>query len=622
MNSVKPNKGIVSKEFVIAIASGIAIILSITLKYFLQAYSEFSVWPLYAIFILGGIPLVVDLFRSAVHGKFGSDIIAGISIITSVVLQDYVAGAIVILMLSGGTVLEQFASGRAAAVLNALAKRMPRIAHRKNGQNIEDVDLDQILVGDKLVVFPHEICPVDGIVAEGNGSMDESYLTGEPFQLSKVPGATVFSGAVNGETALEIEVEKLPVDSRYTKIMRVMQAAEGNKPTLQRVGDRLGSWYTVIALASAIAAWLLSGEASRFLAVLVIATPCPLLIAIPVAVVGAISQAARQGIIVRNPAMLENISLCRTFIFDKTGTLTYGEPALTDILTSKQYSELQALNYAASLEQYSRHPLASTILKSAKAKGIALEEVTHISEKPGRGLQGTVGNKRIEITGRSKVQKMDDKTVSELPPASAGMECILLVDGKYAALFRFHDEPRSEGKAFIAHLVPSHDASKIILLSGDKKDEANYLAAKVGIKEVFFGKSPEDKVEIVRHETLAAPTLFVGDGINDAPAMQAATVSLAFGQNSDITAEAADAVVLDASLGKVDELIHIGHRMRTIALQSAVGGMGLSLLGMLLAGLGYLDPIQGAIAQEVIDVLAVLNALRVILPHENLRDKL
>jgi heavy metal translocating P-type ATPase len=602
-----------TRETYIAALATCGIVAHLILRFACRSEPCFYNWPLCAVLGLGGIPLLFDLIRKILAGDFGSDLLAGISIATSVFLGEYLAGSIVVLMLSGGTALEQFAMGHASAVLNALSRRMPHIAHRKTAAGMMDVELTDVIIGDILTVLPHEICPVDGTVVDGRGSMDESYLTGEPFQISKVPGSSVLSGAVNGETALEISVGKLASDSRYAKIMRVMQEAEQNRPHFRRIADRLGVWYTVFAVTFALVGWVIGGDPSRFLAVLVIATPCPLLIAIPIVIIGAISTSARHSIIIKRPGMLEQIDSCRTVIFDKTGTLTYGKPALTEILPAPGISRPEILQLAATLEQYSKHPLAAAILSAARSEKKELGHATQISERPGEGLLGIVDGRKVQITGRGHV-------TIELPPAAPGLECILLVDDDYAGLLRFHDEPRLDSRGFVLHLQPRHNVTKIMLLSGDRAQEVHYLAGQVGITEALYGKSPEEKVEIVRHEASAAPTLFLGDGINDAPAMQAATVGIAFGQTSDITAEAADAVVLEASLGLVDELIHIGRRMRTIALQCAIGGMGLSIIGMSFAAAGYLRPVAGAIAQEVIDVLAILNALRMVLPGGDLKD--
>ena len=543
-----------------------------------------------------------------------SDPLALICIVTAMITREYIVAAVIVLMLTGGRALEAHASRRASRVLAALAKRLPSSAHRLTEDGVVvDVRTADVQIKDRLIVLPHEICPADGRVIDGHGSMDESYLTGEPFQISKAPGSDVLSGAVNGAAAMTIEVTKLPVDSRYTKIVRVMEQAEAQKPRFRRIADRLGSWYTLFALTIAGGAWLISGNAQRFLAVLVIATPCPLLLAIPVAIIGAISLAATRGIIIKDPAMLERIDRCRTIIFDKTGTLTYGKPTLTDVICAPGQTRTTILRLASSLEQYSRHPLSGSILEAAHELGPL--EVSEISEQPGKGLRGMIGGEVIEITGRKAIPPH-----VQLPPVAAGMECIVLRNGNYAATLRFEDVPREESRTFIHHLQPMHSVAKVMLLSGDRDIEVRHLASLVGIEHVYAGKSPEEKLAIVREETAKGSTLFLGDGINDAPAMQAATVGVAFGHNSDITAEAADAVVLEASLGDVDELIHIGHRMRRIALQSAIGGMALSMIGMFVAAAGHLQPVAGAIAQEVIDLRAVLNALRVAAPRVRLRD--
>jgi len=406
------------------------------------------------------------------------------------------------------------------------------------------------------------------------------------------------------------------VDSRYARIMQVMQDAEQRRPRIRRLGDKLGAWYTPLALSLAGVAWAATGESHRFLAVLVVATPCPLLISIPVAVIGAISLSARRGIIIKNPAVLEQIDLCRTLIFDKTGTLTYGRPSLSEIHCDSQFTKDEVLQVTASLEHYSKHPLSRAILEAAQNANLPVELVSEISERPGEGLRGKVCEKSIWITSRNKVIERE----LALPPVAPGLECLLFIDDVYAATFRFHDMPRKESRTFIKHLKPRHAVNRVLIVSGDRDLEVRHLAQQVGITELYSAKSPEEKVAIVRQEVAQAPTLFLGDGINDAPAMQAATVGVAFGVQSDITSESADAVILETSLGRVDELIHIARRMRHIALQSAIGGMALSILGMFAAAFGYLPPIGGAITQEIIDLAAVLNAVRVALPSHSLTD--
>ncbi|HUJ21542.1 MAG TPA: heavy metal translocating P-type ATPase [Bryobacteraceae bacterium] len=608
-----------SKETYIAALSAVCIVASLTLRYALHAVPGTASIPLLITLVAGGIPLLLDLFRRLLALEFGSDLLAGLSVITAVLMGEYLVGAIVVLMLSGGAALEHYATRRASAVLDALAQRMPTIAHRKSESGMAEIALSEIAIGDTLVVLPHEICPVDGVVVAGHGSMDESYLTGEPFEMRKTPGSEVLSGAVNGEAAIVIRAHRLPVDSRYARIMEVMRASEQNRTPMRRMADRLGAWYTPLAVALAAAGWIWSGNAERFLAVMVIATPCPLLLAIPVATIGGISLSARRGIVIKNPAMLERIDACRTLIFDKTGTLTYGRPVLTDVVCAPGFSGGDVVAAAASLEIYSRHPLAAAIVDAARRAELSLVPVDVASEKPGEGLRGIVGGKKVQITGREKTQQPGGAWPAALPPQASGLECLVFIDGVYAACFRFHDEPRVESHSFLDHLKPRHTA-KVILLSGDRPSEVEYFARKLGIPEMHAGKSPEEKVAIVQLEARHAKTLYIGDGLNDAPAMQAATVSVAFGKASDITAEAADAVVLEPSLEKVDELIHIGRHTRAVALESAIGGMALSAIGMLAAATGHLPPIAGAIAQELIDLAAVLNAVRVAIPKSRLTD--
>lgn len=577
-------------------------------------------WPLFAVLLVGGLPLLRVIARRLLQRELSADLLAAVAIVTGVWLQQYLAASLVVLMLAGGQALEAYAVRSASFALQALASRLPALAHcRRNGEWL-DLPLAELQVGDELRVLPHEACPVDGVVLEGRSSMDESYLTGEPYVLPKAPGSAVLSGAINGDGALIVRAEQRAVDSRYAKIMQVMRNAEQRRPRLRRLGDQLGVLYTPLALLLAGLAWWLSGDALRFLAVLVVATPCPLLIGIPVSIISSVSLAARRGIIIKDPAVLEQIDTCAVAIFDKTGTLTCGQPSLSEVLPAPGFTQAQVLQALASLERYSRHPLAAATQQAAQAQGLPLLEASAVSERPGEGLRGEIDGRQVQVTSRKKLLAQLPSASAQLPALAGGLECVVLLAGAYAGVCRFRDEPRPEGQSFIRHLMPLHGFRRVLLVSGDRESEVRYLADKVGIKEIYASQSPEQKLALVRAETARANTVFMGDGINDAPALTAATVGIAFGQASDVTAEAAGAVILDSSLQKVDELLHIGRRMRRIALQSALGGMLLSVLGMLLAAAGYLPPVAGALAQEAIDVLAVLNALRAALPPKALSD--
>jgi heavy metal translocating P-type ATPase len=607
------------KELFIAVLVLTAIMTHLLLRYGLHAAEAANVFPL-QVGLLAGLPLGYDLVLKLARRDLGSDLLAGIAIVVSVILGEYLAGALVVLMLASGQALESYAVRRASSVLEALSRRVPSVAHRRHGDGLSDLNLQEVSVGDVLAILPHEICPVDGVVIEGQGVMDESYLTGEPFRIAKAPGSEVLSGAINGPTAITIRTTRRAVDSRYARIMQVMRETEQRRPRLRRLGDRLGAIYTPVALALAVAAGLASGDPRRFLAVMVVATPCPLLIGIPVAIIGAISLAARRSIVVKDAGVLEEIDTCRTIILDKTGTLTYGEPVLTDQVCAAGLLPPQIMALVAGLEQYSKHPLAAAILSAARAEGVVPLPACAVSERPGEGLTGRLGGHRVEVTGRRAVGRLAPTVQALLPPPGPGLECVVLVDGAYAATYRFRDRARDESRPFVSHLGPKHGFRRVMLVSGDRETEVRYLAERVGITEVYAGRNPEEKAAIVTAETQIAKTLFIGDGINDAPALVAATVGLAFGHNSDITAEAAGAVIMDSSLEKVDELFHIGRRMRAIALQSAVGGMALSVVGMLFAAMGHLPPVASAIAQEVIDLAAILNALRMAAPPGSLSD--
>ncbi len=613
-------KSSIQTQSSIALLAIVCILLHLLLRFGLLGEGHLANIPLYIALGLGGSVLVMDLLWRALSLEFGSDLLAGISIVTSVILGEYLAGSLVVLMLSGGQTIENYAIRTASRMLEVLSKRAPTIAHRKTAESLEDIGVGEIAIGDTIVIFPHEICPVDGEVVAGNGVMDESYLTGEPFMISKAPGTGVLSGAINGETSLTIKATKLAQDSRYAKIMEVMSESEQKRPRMRRLADTLGAFYTPLAVAIALAAWIFSGDPVRFLAVLVIATPCPLLIAIPVAIIGSISLCARCGILVKNPIVLEQVNQCETMIFDKTGTLTYGRPSLTKQTVFEGFDPKTVMRWVASMERYSKHPLATAILQTANEEHLPLPDVEQVSEPKGEGMHGVIEGHNVIVTSRKLLATMNLEKESSLLPQGDGLECVIVVDGKLAAHYRFRDTPREDSALFIKHLRPKHGIKKVMIVSGDRMEEVSYLAQTVGITEVYAGKSPEEKVEIVVNETKKAKTAYLGDGINDAPALIAASVGLAFGRNSDITAEAAGAVILDDTLEKVDEFLHISSRMRRIALQSAIGGMILSVAGMVFAALGYLPPVAGAISQEAIDLLAILNSIRTIWRPKVLSD--
>jgi heavy metal translocating P-type ATPase len=611
-----------SPQGVIAAASLAAIAANLLLS-LAGAPRWVAMAPLWAVVWAGGAYLLWGIVVELRHASPGADVLAAVSILCSAILGQWLVAAIIVLMLSGGQALEASVTKSASSVLDALARQAPEMAHlasrgadRQSASDDEsrppaDIKAGDIRVGDVLIVYPGELAPADGVVVSGDGWMNEAYLTGEPYRVAKTPGAAVMSGSVNGDSPLEIKATKLASDSRYAQIVGVLRQAEAKRPRMRRLADAIGMWYAPLALVMGVIGWMVSGTPERFLDVVVIATPCPLLIGVPVAIVGAISLAAKNGIIVTDPGILERVSTAKTMMFDKTGTLTYGRPELTEIKTAFGFSATQVLRLAAALEQYSRHPLAAPIVRAASyGIGPKLPPATGVSEPPGQGLRGEVAGRRVHVTNRAGALAELGQG-APVPAQGSGMEAVVIVDGKYAATLRFHDLPRAGARAFIEHLGPRHGIRRVLMISGDSRAESREVAGEVGIREVAAPCAPEQKLDIVRQETARAVTIFCGDGVNDAPALSAANVGIAFGQESDVTTDAAGAVILDSSLERTDELLQTGARMRRIALQSVIGGISLSFVGMVLAVCGLLPAMVGAVAQECIDLAAILNAARV-----------
>ncbi len=610
----RPSSGLWRVILVVGVVLALAVHAALRIAHASQYVIDL---PLLLALVFGGVPLLIRLVQKAFKREFGSDLLAGVSIITALCVGQYLAGTLIVLMLSGGELLEAYAMRTASGALRALVRRMPLIAHRQCERKLRDTPLADLRPGDEIVIMPHEVCPADGTVVEGQGSMDESFLTGEPYGIAKAPGSEVISGALNGTSALTVNVTRTPADSRYSRILNVMREAEQSRIRSRRIGDTLGAWMTPVVLVIAVAAWVFSGDSVRFLAVLVAATPCPLIIAIPVAIIGSISLCARHGIIIRDTSVLERLKTCRTVIFDKTGTLTVGRPKLTETITAEGADPQNVLQLAASVEQYSHHPLGPAVLQLAAERSLELFSAEDIHEPPGKGLEARIRGQTVTLTGR---KHLPPNILSSLPPIIGGLECIVLLDGDYAATLRFQDEPRPDLRKYVDHLAPHHQVRKTILLTGDRLAEAQRIASHAGIKEVLAEKSPEDKLAVVQKETAAAPTLFVGDGVNDAPALMAATVGIALGAGTDAAASAAGAVILEPSLRKLDALAHIAGRLRTIILQSAIGGIALSLIAIAFAAAGHLSPVYGALLQEFIDLAAILNALRAAFAPKTLVD--
>ena len=571
---------------------------------------KFSTILLYIVSFVGFMPFFWQMLKKLITGNLTADLIALLAFILAIYLQQPFTATLILLMLVSGLALEEFASHKASFALENLMQRIPALAHLKKEDNFFDIKLNDIKIDDLIAIFPFETAPVDGEVVEGYGNMDESYLTGEPYKISKTIGSQVLSGSINGESTIVIKASKLAENSRYAQIVDIMKKAQQEKPNLQKLTDKIAVFFVPLTLLIAGLCYYFTSDLVRFLAVLTIATPCPLLIAVPITIISAISIAAKQGIIIRDARILEYLPTCTTAIFDKTGTLTYGEPKLTTITNISNYTESQIIQKVASLERHSRHPLASAVLNYAKEQKIILTNASQVSEKPGYGISGIVNNFHLVITNRNNAKNFANH--QNLPPKQIGLECVIIINNTVSAIFVFEDVERPETGSFISHLGLEHNFSEVILLSGDQREQVNYLGAKLGIHKCYSEKSPEEKLAIVKNYSQKSPTLFVGDGINDAPALLLATASIAFAKHNQIAGESANAIILENNLLKVDKLMHLSLDTRKIALQSAVGGMLFSLFGMILASFGYISPAQGAVLQQIIDVIAIFNSLRLL----------
>jgi len=564
--------------------------------------------------ILTGAPVVAHTIRRMMRGNFAADIVATLAILTAVILNEPLPGLIVVLMQTGGEALERYAEGQASAAVRALEEEAPRIAHRVRGERIEDVPVDEVTPGDLLLVRPGEMVPCDGVVVRGRSHVDTSRLTGEPVPVSAAPETRLMSGSLNGEAPLVVRATAISRESQYARIVELVRSAQASKSPLQRLADRYAVWFTPLTLAVAGAAWLASGDVTRILAVLVVATPCPLILATPVAIIGGISSGARRKIIIRHGTALEQLGRTRVAVFDKTGTLTIGMPEVSRVVAAAGFTEAQVLELAGSVEQGSSHLLARTLVKAAELAGAELKRAQNVQEEAGRGVHGEVDGHHVAIGSRSFVlQHMHEngKAFEELERQTEGLRAWVVVDQKPAGIVEYADRLRPDLPALFDDLRRL-GFERMILLSGDHAGNVERVARSVGITEAYSDLLPEDKVRVVKRLVADGwKVMMVGDGINDAPALSSATVGVALaGHGGGILAEAADVVILVDELPRVADAVRVSRRTLRIALQSIWVGLGLSGGAMIFAALGFIPPTIGALLQEGIDVAVILNALR------------
>jgi heavy metal translocating P-type ATPase len=563
--------------------------------------------------------LAISIVRDLLVGRLGVDAIALVSMTAAIALRQPLAGAVVALMYSGGNVLEDIAVSRAEHDLRALIDRAPREAHRRIDDHIEDVPVASVAIGDRLLVRAGEVLPVDGVVTSGAATVDESALTGEPIPVTKPRGGAIMSGALNAGEAFELTVTAAAGDSTYAGIVKLVTAAQTAKAPFVRLADRYALIFLPVTLALAAVAWLISGDLTRSLAVLVAATPCPLILAAPVAFIAGVAQAAKLGILVKGGGPLEALARAHTVLFDKTGTLTVGGARLLSIEAAPGESPDEVLLLGASLEQASHHVLAKAIVEAGAARGLKLEVPAQVREAVGSGLQGVIDGRHVSAGSRDMVL-----TSTALAPWAArairraswrsALIVFVAVEGRAIGALLLADELRADTPRAI-RLLRDAGVSRIVMVTGDRAAAAQSIGAALDLDAVLADRVPSDKVDAVRSEQRLHPTIMVGDGINDAPALACADVGIALGaRGASASSEAADVVILADRLDRVGEAIVIAQRARRIAIQSIVAGMGLSLLAMVAATIGWLAPVPAAIMQEAIDVAVILNALRALVP--------
>ena len=560
----------------------------------------------------------VGMVRSILGGSWGIDVLAVTAIIATVLVGEYWASIIIVLMFTGGEALEDYAESRAKRELTSLLDNTPQIAHREVYSSAgaekgalfatKDCPVSELAIGDVVVVKPGELIPVDGILLTPEATLDESSLTGESIPVERVKGDAVISGSVNGSAVFRMEVTALAADSQYQRIVELVKEASESKAPFVRLADRYAVPFTIVAYVLAITAWIVSGNPTHFAEVLVVATPCPLIIAAPVAFIAGMSRAARHGIIVKNGGTLEKLARIKTVAFDKTGTLTHGQPVLSKVMTAPGIEEDELVRLAAIAEQYSAHTLAHSIVVGAQQRGLTVEPCTDVTETTAAGLTATIEGKKVVVGKYSFIAEQDPSTV-RVEITAGELAVYVAIDGKFAGALLLRDELRADAPDTLQWLS-ALGVRHTLMLTGDGQVTAEHVARELGVTNVRAECLPLDKVRAVEAVT-DRPVMMVGDGVNDAPVLAAADVGVAMGaRGSTAASESADVVIMKDDLHRVARSIEIGQQTIRIALQSIWIGISLSLILMVLATFGLIPAVVGAGFQEVIDVIAILNALR------------
>lgn len=550
------------------------------------------------------------MIRDLVRGHWGLDILAITAIVATILVGEYIAALLVVLMLTGGEALEDYANRRAKRELDALLGRTPQLAHRLDGEQIIDVHVDEVNPGDRLLVRPSEVVPVDAILHSPSAAVDQSSLTGESVPVEKHEGEALLSGSVNGQAAIEVAATATASESQYQRIVALVAEAAASKAPVVRLADRYAIPFTIFSLALAGLAWAMSGDPVRFAEVLVLATPCPLLIAAPVAFIGGMSRAARNGVIVKSGGILETLATARTAVFDKTGTLTHGTPALAEIRPAQGFGEDELLAVVASAEQYSSHVLAAAFVAAARERGLALTEADEAREQATNGIRARIGGHEV-VVGKFAFVASAAQDATRTPIAPGELAVYAAVDGRFAGALLASDSLRGNARATLERLA-ALGVQRTMILTGDARETADHVAAELGVAEVHAECLPADKVSAVR-AIKERPVLMVGDGVNDAPVLAAADVGIAMGaKGATAASESADAVILVDDISRTAKAVEIGRDTVRIALQSIWLGILVSVALMIVAAFGFIPATAGALLQELVDLATILAALRAI----------
>lgn len=560
--------------------------------------------------LLNAVPLVWRMIQDIRAGTYGVDILAATAIITSVLMKEYWAGMVIVLMLTGGEALEDYAEKRAKTELTALLERAPTKAHLIRGRKTVDVPVSQVNVNDKLIIKPGEVVPVDAIILDGTASFDESSLTGESLPEIKISGEELLSGSINLDGVVTVRSIRSAEDSQFEQIIKLVRSAEASKAPFVRLADRYSIPFTIIAFAIGITAWILSGESIRFLEVLVVATPCPLILGAPIALISGMSRAAKHGIIVKTGSALERLAAIKTLGFDKTGTLTKGHPEVDKITVFPSFKQAEVLGLAAALEQNSNHVLAKAIVNKAISQKTRVVKAKKVKELAGNGLSAHVRSKHVLVGRFGLIQDYDIILPRGFKPATIQQTAAFVaIDGQLAGVITFKDEIRPESKRTLEK-IKALGIKHILMVTGDNNATANAIAKKLGINEVKAEALPADKIHAVEN-VLNRPVGFVGDGVNDAPVLAAADVGIALGaRGSTAASESADIVIMLDNIEQVATGVSIAKRTFFIAKQSIWIGIAISVGLMFVFSTGRFRPVYGALLQEVVDVIVIFNALR------------